>query len=171
MFINKWTDDSNLLQESNLAARQPRRATHHVIHATTSEELVRGPYVEARVGFEPATFLTEGTEHHNWATTPRRTHAHTYAYIIIYTSFRFELVPLRIQPHGFFFLLHLVWVPPASHIFNLRDFKSCCIISASFLLRSLIQRVYIIMIYLNKRIYMLNTCFQPSGTSRGLHER
>src|SRR6218665_1358893 len=41
---------------------QPFRAPHHVIQATTSEGLAQGPYVVARVGFEPATFHTQGTE-------------------------------------------------------------------------------------------------------------
>ena len=27
-----WTDDNKLLQESNLTARQRRRALHHVVH-------------------------------------------------------------------------------------------------------------------------------------------
>ena len=36
-------DGSRLLQESNLAARQPRRAPHHVIQAITSEGLALGP--------------------------------------------------------------------------------------------------------------------------------
>jgi len=40
-------DDSRLLQESNLAAREPRRSPHHVIQATTSEGLAQGPYVAA----------------------------------------------------------------------------------------------------------------------------
>ena len=44
-----------------LAARQP----HHVIHAIKSEEFAQGPYVAARGGIEPATFRTEGTEHHH----------------------------------------------------------------------------------------------------------
>ena len=44
---------------------QPLRAPHHVIQATTSEGLAHGPYVVARVGFEPATFRTKGTEHHH----------------------------------------------------------------------------------------------------------
>ena len=61
--------NSRLLQESNLAARQPRRAPHHVIQATTNEGLAQGPYVTARVVFEPATFRTEGTEYHHSATT------------------------------------------------------------------------------------------------------
>ena len=44
MFISKvWTDDSRLLEESNLAAEQPRRAPHHIIQATTSEGLAQGP--------------------------------------------------------------------------------------------------------------------------------
>ena len=51
-----------LLLESNLTARQPRRAPHHVIRATTSEGLAQGPYVVARVGFEPVTLLMQGTE-------------------------------------------------------------------------------------------------------------
>ena len=38
-----------LLQASNLATRQPRRAPHHVIQAIMSEELAQGPYVVARV--------------------------------------------------------------------------------------------------------------------------
>ena len=70
MFTSKArTDDSRLLhlQESNLTARQPLRATHHVIQATTSEELAQGPYVAARDGVEP---VTEGTEQHHSATTP-----------------------------------------------------------------------------------------------------
>src|SRR6218665_40713 len=46
---------------------QPHRAPYHVIHATMSEGLAQGPYVAARVGFEPATFLTE---HHHSTTTP-----------------------------------------------------------------------------------------------------
>ena len=48
MFTSKvWTDDSRLLQELNLASRQPHRAPHHVIQATTSEGLAQGPYVSA----------------------------------------------------------------------------------------------------------------------------
>jgi len=74
MFTGKvrplWTNASRLLQKSNLAARQPRSASHHVIQSTTSEGLAQGPYVATRVGFEPATFRTEGTEHHNSTTTP-----------------------------------------------------------------------------------------------------
>jgi len=50
------TDDSKLLQESNLTSRQPRRAPHHVIQTTASEVIAQGPYVASRVGFEPATF-------------------------------------------------------------------------------------------------------------------
>ena len=66
MFTGKvGTDCSTLLQESNLATRQPRRPPYHGIQATTSEGLAQGPYVAARVGFEPATFHTEGTEHHH----------------------------------------------------------------------------------------------------------
>ena len=56
------TDDSKLLQESNLTARQPRREPHHVMQATPNEELARGSYVAVREGFEPATLLTEGAE-------------------------------------------------------------------------------------------------------------
>jgi len=59
-----------LLQESDLTARQPHRAPHHVIQATTSEGLAQGPYVAARVGFKPATFSIEFTKHHHSATTP-----------------------------------------------------------------------------------------------------
>ena len=39
------------------------------LQATTSEEHDQGPYVAAS-GFEPATFRTEGSEHHRSATTP-----------------------------------------------------------------------------------------------------
>jgi len=48
------TDDSRLLQESNPTTTQPRKAPHHAIQATRSEGLAQGPYVVARVGFEPA---------------------------------------------------------------------------------------------------------------------
>ena len=62
MFTSKvWTDDSRLLQESNLAARQPQGATSD-IQAITGEGLAQGPYVEARGGVEPMTFRTEGTD-------------------------------------------------------------------------------------------------------------
>ena len=59
-----------ILQESNLATRQPRILPHNVIQATMTKGLAHGPYVTARVVFEPATFRTEGTEHHHWATSP-----------------------------------------------------------------------------------------------------
>src|SRR6218665_2931697 len=59
-------DDSRLLQESNLAARA---ANHVMTQATTSDGLAQVPYVAARVGFEPTTSCTEGTEHHHLATT------------------------------------------------------------------------------------------------------
>ena len=36
--------------------------TREALHATASEGLVQGPYVAARVGFEPATLWTQGTE-------------------------------------------------------------------------------------------------------------
>src|SRR6218665_3894718 len=59
-------------RESSLTARQPRRAPHHVIQATTytSEGLAQRSCVAARVGFEPAIFRNGGTEHHHLATTP-----------------------------------------------------------------------------------------------------
>ena len=55
-------DDSRLLQESNLTARQPRRGSvpHHAILATMSEGLAQGPYVAARVGFEPVALRMQG---------------------------------------------------------------------------------------------------------------
>ena len=53
---------NTVIQESNLAARQPRRATHHVIQATTSEGLAQVSYVAARVGFDLETLRMEGTE-------------------------------------------------------------------------------------------------------------
>ena len=43
--------------------------SHVPIQATTSEGLVQGPYVAASE-FEPVTFSTKGTEHHQSATTP-----------------------------------------------------------------------------------------------------
>ena len=55
-------DDSKLLQESNLIARQPRGALHHVIQATASEGLAQGLYVAGRVGLASITLRTEGTE-------------------------------------------------------------------------------------------------------------
>src|SRR6218665_1767387 len=45
---------------------------HHIIQVTISEGLAHGPYVVARVGFEPVTFCTIGTEHHHSITTPHR---------------------------------------------------------------------------------------------------
>ena len=64
---NVWTDDSRLLQKSNLAARQLHSAPHHIIQATTSERLAQGSYVAARVEVEPATLRTKGAEHHHSA--------------------------------------------------------------------------------------------------------
>ena len=59
MFTSKvWTDDSRLLQESNLAARQPQ-GTISVIQAIAGEGLAQGPYMAARGGVEPTTFRTE----------------------------------------------------------------------------------------------------------------
>ena len=55
-------DDCKLLQESNLTARQPRRAPRHVTQATTIEELAQRPYVATSVGFESAAFGMQGTE-------------------------------------------------------------------------------------------------------------
>ena len=40
------------------------------VRTTASEGLAQGPYVAAKVGFEPATLQTEGTEPHHWATMP-----------------------------------------------------------------------------------------------------
>ena len=57
-----WTDDRKLLQESNLTARQPRTAPHHVIQITAIEGLVQGPYVAATVKFEPAILRKKGAE-------------------------------------------------------------------------------------------------------------
>src|SRR6218665_2080046 len=54
-------DDSRLLQESNLAARQPQGATS-VIQAITGDGLAQGPYVATRGGVQPTTFHTEGTD-------------------------------------------------------------------------------------------------------------
>ena len=70
--MNEWYTE--LLQESNLTARQPRSAPHNVIQAPTSEGLAQGPYVAAKVVFKPATFHTEDTKYHPSATTP-----HNYA--------------------------------------------------------------------------------------------
>ena len=62
MFTSKVLYERRLLQESNLTARQPRRAPHHVIQAAASEGLVQGHYVAARVGLKPVTLRTQGTE-------------------------------------------------------------------------------------------------------------
>ena len=51
-----------ILQESNSAARKQRRAPLHVIQATMDEGLAQGPYVAARVGFEPTTLWMQGAE-------------------------------------------------------------------------------------------------------------
>ena len=62
MFTSKVsTDESRLLQESNLAARQPQGATS-VIQAISGEGLAQGPYVAARGGVQATTFPTEGTD-------------------------------------------------------------------------------------------------------------
>ena len=37
------------------------------LRASASEGLTQGPYIVVRVGFEPVTFWTEGTKHHQWA--------------------------------------------------------------------------------------------------------
>jgi len=56
MFTSKvFTDNSRLLRELNLTARQPRRVPFIVIQSTTSEVLAQGPYVMASVEFEPVT--------------------------------------------------------------------------------------------------------------------
>jgi len=71
MFTSKaWTDDRRLLQESNLTARQLRRAAHHIIQTTMSEGLAQGPMWRFRVGFEPATLRIQGAE---LTTTPLHT--------------------------------------------------------------------------------------------------
>ena len=54
--------DSRLLQEPNLIASQPHRTSHHVKQATASEGLAESPYMAARLGFEPVTMQTSGTE-------------------------------------------------------------------------------------------------------------
>src|SRR6218665_803423 len=87
MFTGKVrTDGKRLFQESNLhiAARQPRRAPHHVIQATTSEGVAQSPYmsVAARVGVEPSTLRTEGTKHH-YSVTPRHVNFNNIITIII----------------------------------------------------------------------------------------
>jgi len=63
-----------LLQANTTTQRRSRHSTDNVskVHAgvpqaTASEGLVQGPYVAARVRFEPTTFLTKGVES---ATTP-----------------------------------------------------------------------------------------------------
>ena len=53
--------------ESNLTARHPHRAPHHVIQSITREGLAHGSLEAARNVVEPATFRTEGTEHHHSA--------------------------------------------------------------------------------------------------------
>ena len=47
------TDDSKLLQESNLTVKKPHRAPHHVIQEITSEGLAQDPYMVARGGVKP----------------------------------------------------------------------------------------------------------------------
>ena len=45
-----------------MTVRQSCRAPHRIIQRAMSEGLTNGPYVAARVGFEPVTFCTEGTK-------------------------------------------------------------------------------------------------------------
>ena len=63
MFTSKvWTDDSRLLQELNLASRQPQGATSH--HTGNYKwRSCQGSYVAARGGVEPVNFRTEGTDY------------------------------------------------------------------------------------------------------------
>ena len=62
MFTSKVrTNDSRLLQESNLAARQPQGGIS-VIQAITGEGLAQGPYVADRGGVKPTTLCTLGTD-------------------------------------------------------------------------------------------------------------
>ena len=42
-----------------------RQAATFIIQAIMNEGLAQGPYVAARGGIEPATFLTEGTDNHH----------------------------------------------------------------------------------------------------------
>ena len=58
-----------LLQDSHA---ERHTALHTGNYMYMCEGLAQGPYVADRVGFEPATFRTEGTEHHHLATTPRK---------------------------------------------------------------------------------------------------
>ena len=48
-------DDSRLLQEPNLTAREPRKVPYYVIQATASEGLAQGPYV--RLGLRPCQWM------------------------------------------------------------------------------------------------------------------
>ena len=50
------------MQESNVTAKQARRLPQYVIPATAGNGLAKGPYMAARVVFEPATLMTQGTE-------------------------------------------------------------------------------------------------------------
>src|SRR6218665_4089065 len=57
-----------------------RRSQHaEAQQATTSEGLGQGPYMAARVGFEPATFRTEGTELPTEPPSPKFRVGFTYA--------------------------------------------------------------------------------------------
>ena len=47
-----------------------RRAPHHDIQATASEGVATGSYVASKVGFELATFRTEGNNQDQLATKP-----------------------------------------------------------------------------------------------------
>jgi len=49
-------------KQYNTITRQPRRVSHHVIQDTMSEGFAQDPYVVDRVGFEPSTLQTHGTE-------------------------------------------------------------------------------------------------------------
>jgi len=60
---------SRLLQESNVSARQPRRAPHHVIQATSSEGLAQGPYAAA------SGIQTSNLPHRRHRTPPISHHA------------------------------------------------------------------------------------------------
>ena len=60
-------NDRRLSEESNLTARQPHRAQHHVKQAKSpSERLAQGPYVVTRVGFELRTCDLANARHQTY---------------------------------------------------------------------------------------------------------
>ena len=64
-----WTVGSKAITGVEFSRKATTQGATSRHKASMSEGLAQGPCVAARVGCEPATFRTEGTEHHHSTTT------------------------------------------------------------------------------------------------------